>query len=172
MRISRSRVESLAERVVGPPALDELFDDGPVHDALPGVDAADCIGQLLDACHALLEEVADARGRVFEQAHGVARLQVLGKDEHPGADVLLADSRRCDDALVGVGRRHADVDDREVGFLIAYERHQLIDVTRFADEFEACSHQQQCHAFSHEGCVVGDYDSHGIFALRTVPPPG
>ena len=90
----------------------------------------------------VLEQVADRCRVLFEQTHGVRRLDVLREDEDADARVLVTDAARGDDALVGVCRRHPDVDDREVGFLVAYERHQLIDVTRFPGEIEAGSHQQ------------------------------
>ena len=80
-------------------------------------------------------------GECFEQSHGVARLQVLGQDEHTGVGVLIADLRGSDNALVGVGRRHADVDDREVGFRVAYESHEFVDVTSFARDLEAGSQE-------------------------------
>jgi hypothetical protein len=51
---------------------------------------------------------------LLEQAHRVARLDVLGEDEHAHLRVLGPDLLCGDEAFVGVGRRHADVDDRSV----------------------------------------------------------
>ena len=64
--------------------------------------------------HALLEQVADALGRLLEQPQRVARLEVVGEHEHADVGVLAADLLRGDEPVVGVAGRHADVEDRHV----------------------------------------------------------
>ena len=53
-------------------------------------------------------------GVLLEQWHRVARLEVLGQDEHAAAGEVGADLVRRDQPFVGVGRGHPDVDDRHV----------------------------------------------------------
>ena len=94
----------------------EPRDDRRVDDALAVGDALQRVDEHGDVGHALLEQVAGALGVLLEQAHRVVRLEVVGEHEH--ADVAGASARislRGDEPLVGVGRRHPDVDDRDVG---------------------------------------------------------
>ena len=67
-----------------------------------------------DVRDALLEQVAGALGVLLEQAHRVARLEVVREHEHADLGMRAADLLRGDEALVGVRRRHRDVDDRDV----------------------------------------------------------
>ena len=77
-------------------------------------DPAQRVDEHRDVEDALLEQVADALGVLLEQPQRVARLDVLGEHQHADVGVLGADPLRRDQALVGVGRRHPDVDDRGV----------------------------------------------------------
>jgi hypothetical protein len=61
-------------------------------------------------------------------------------------------------------RRHANVDDGDVRFLVGDLAEQLLGIGRLSDDLEACLDEQARHALPEEEGVVGDYDSHGISA--------
>ena len=65
--------------------------------------------------HALLEQVADAAPAGRRGAPWRRRLDVLGEDHDPDVGMRRADLARGAQALVGVRRWHADVDDGDVG---------------------------------------------------------
>src|SRR5207237_1137979 len=75
---------------------------------------ADRAGELGDGGGTVLEQVPDAfraRGQEIERVFG---LDVLRQHDDAGAGVLLANLARGTQALVGVRRRHPDVDDRDI----------------------------------------------------------
>src|SRR5262245_59754740 len=81
------------------------------------------------------------------------------------------DLARGDEPLVGVGRRHADVDDRDVRPPRRHLAQQLRRVAGLADDLDAGVGEQACEARPHEHHVVGDHYAHGISAWIRVPPP-
>ena len=64
---------------------------------------------------AVLEEVAEPFGSSASSARRDAGLDVLRQDQDPDAGMARADLVGGAQAFVGVGRRHPDVDDRDVG---------------------------------------------------------
>ena len=74
-------------------------------------------------------------------------------------------------ALVGVRRRHADVDDRDVGLVGAHLAQQLVGVAGLADDVEARVLEQARDARAQQHRVLGEDYAHGISALTVVPPP-
>ena len=90
-------------------------DDRRVNHALALVYASERVGQDTHAGHAFLEQVADPARVLLDQPHRVVRLEVVGQDEHPSVRMRCADFLGGDEAFVGVGGRHLDIDDRDVG---------------------------------------------------------
>ena len=134
---------------------------------------------------AVLEQVADALGALGEQVERVLGLDVLREDEHARAGMPLADLARGPQPLVGVRRRHPDVDDRDVRAVGAHLQHQLLGVARLPDDLEARVLEQPRDPLAQEHRVVGQHDAHraeptprdaararGISAATRVPPPG
>ena len=111
---SRSRGVSSADGIVAALPADELRDDRRVERGAALADAPHRRDELVDVGDAVLEQVADALGALGEELERVGGLEVLREHEHAGLRVLLADLRRRPQALVGLRRRHADVDDRDV----------------------------------------------------------
>src|SRR5262245_59751065 len=72
--------------------------------------------------------------------------------------MLLANLLRGDEALVGVVRRHADVDDRDVGFVAANLEQQVVGRRGLADDLEPRSLEQARDALAHQDRVLGDDD--------------
>ena len=75
-------------------------------------------------------------------------------------------------ALVGVGGRHPQVDDRDLGSVLGDGRDQLLGVAGLPDDVEAGLAEQQRDPFAQQHRVVGDHYAHGISALSRVPPAG
>ena len=82
--------------------------------------------------------------------------------------MLLPDLLGGAQALVGVRRRHADVDDRDVRLVRAHLQHQLVGVPRLADDLEAAVLEQPRDALAEEHRVLGQHDPE---PLRAAPPP-
>ena len=72
------------------------------------------VDELGDVADAVLEQVADATGTVGEQLGRVAALDILAEheDRRPGDPAAELDRRA--QPLVTLGRRHPDVDHRDV----------------------------------------------------------
>src|SRR5216683_497606 len=143
-------------------------DDRRVDDCLAVGEAAEGVDQVRDVEDAFFEQVADPFGMLFEQPHGVAGLDVLGEDEHPGTGMLGADLLRGDEALVGVGGRHADVDDGGVGLGGADRAQQRGGVAGLADHVDAGVGEQPGDALAGQHHVLGYDDAHGISARHAV----
>src|SRR3954453_6086327 len=75
-------------------------------------------------------------------------------------------------AFLRVRRRHADVDKSDVRAKIANAREQRLAVADLVNDVEVVLREQPRDALADEGCVVGDYDAHGMDARMTVPWPG
>src|SRR5436305_1720711 len=98
----------------------------------------------------------------YRAASGRGRLEVAEHGHHARPGVALLDAPRCGEALVGVRRRHPDVDDRDVGPLLLDERLQPVRVARLARHLEPGVGQQSREALAEEQRVVGDRYPHGI----------
>jgi len=72
---------------------------------------------------------------------------------------LLADRSGGVETLRPMGGRHADVDDRESGLVLAHEPHQFRPVTRLADHLVPAAFEQAGEALAHQHVIVGDDDS-------------
>ena len=72
--------------------------------------------------------------------------------------MLLADRLRGPQALVGVRGRHADVDDRDVGVLLADRGEELRGIAGLGNDLESGLGEQAGHAFPHEDRIVRDRD--------------
>src|SRR5947208_2419803 len=105
---------------------------------------------------------------LLEQAHGVARLDVLGKDEHADVRVLVPDPLCGDQPLVGVGRRHADVDDRRVGSGKPDVAEQTARVLRLTDHVHTGLTEKADDALAREHGIVCDDYAHGISTRRLI----
>ena len=55
--------------------------------------------------------------------------------------------------------RHPDVDDHELGLVLAHELDQLVRVARLADDLEVGSLEQACEPLAEQDVVVGHDDA-------------
>ena len=166
---SRSRGGQLLERVVGALPTHELADDGGVERRAAVGHAAHGRAELLEIGDAVLEQVADALGARLEERHRVPGLDVLREQEHADRGMPLADLAGGPKALVRVRRRHADVDDRDVGLVHRDVAEQVLRVARLRDDLEPRFLEQPRHAFPEEDRVVGDDDAASVAELRDRP---
>ena len=74
--------------------------------------------------------------------------------------MALSDLSRRPHPLVGVGRRHPDVDDRDVGRVAAHLEQEVVRGARLAGDLEAGPLQQLRDALPEENRVVCDHDAH------------
>ena len=166
---SRSRGRELVERVVAAAAAEQLRDDLGVERGAALADAPHRVHEPLDVGDAVLEQVADALGAVREQLERVPLLDVLRQHEHAGLRLPLADRGGGAQALVGVGRRHADVDDGDVGLVRRDLAQQVLGVARLADDLDAGLLEQPRDALAQQHRVVGDTTRMGSPPARSCP---
>src|SRR5690242_17561681 len=107
---------------------------------------------------------------ILKQPGGVPRLQVLRQDQHPDVRVGAADLFRRDQALVGMGGRHLDVDDRHVGMFPDHDPEELLGVAGLAGNVHAGVFEEAGCAFPDQHGIVGDHDPHDISARMVIPP--
>ena len=118
--------------------------------------------EVLEVVDAILEEVADAARAVGDEPQGERRLDVLRQDEDADLRAVLgADRLRGPEALVGVGRRHPDVDDRDVGVVLADGDEERVGVADLGDDLEAGLDQQPGDPLAQEERVVGQDEPEG-----------
>ena len=71
----------------------------------------------------------------------------------------LADLHGRTQSVVGVGRRHADVDDRDVRAVRADLAEELLGVTGLSDHVEALVLEHADHAPAQQDVIVGDHQA-------------
>ena len=86
-------------------------------------------------------------------------LHVCGEDQERRLGELFADRLGCLETLRPMGWRHADIDHREIGAVLAHQPHQLRPVTRLADDLVPAPLEQAREALAHQHVIVGDDDS-------------
>src|SRR5439155_22106442 len=128
-------------------------------------DRTDGSGELGDVGDPVLEQVADAFGAPIQELARVGRLDVLREDEDADARMPAADLLRGAQALVRVGRRHADVDDRDVGGVEGHVAQQVVGRARLRCNLEARVLEQAADALAKQDGVVGKDDA-GPWAAR------
>src|SRR4051812_36576839 len=109
--------------------------------------------------------------RLREQLGGDADLHVLGEEHDAHVGMAAADLVRGLNALVGLGRRHADVHDGHIGQMLVDCREQLVGVRRFRHDFDALAAHERRDALAQQRAVIRDHDAHGSSAVTTVPAP-
>ncbi len=135
-------------------------DDPRVDDGLPVGQAPQRVDQVRDVEDTFFEQVADPFGMVFEQPHGVVRLDVLGEDQHADTRVLGADLLGSDQALVGMCGR-LDRADRS---------QQRGGVTHLGGYVNPGVGEQPGDALAGEHHILGENYPHGISARHTARP--
>src|SRR5215471_741600 len=162
----------LAERAGRAGAPQQPGDDRRVDHAFALVHPDERISKHAHAGHAFLEQVTSTARMLLDELHRVVRLQVMGQDEHPDAWMGRMQLLGGDQALVGVGWRHPDVNDRDVGPRQLYFAVQFPGCACLTDHVKACLGQQPVKPVPEQHLVVCDHDSHGISALIVARPPG
>ena len=107
----------LVERVVSALPPDQLAHDGGVEGRTAVRDPSDGRAELLEVGDAILQQIPDPLGARLEQRHRIAGLDVLREEEDADPGMRVADLLRRPQPLVGVRRRHPDVDDRDIGLV-------------------------------------------------------
>src|SRR5205823_12957195 len=102
---------------------------------------------------AALEKVARPIA-ALEHLHRVLDLDMGREKDDAGPRKLRADLAGGVEALCRVVRRHADVDNRQLGPLLADQADQLGAVIRLSDDFEAGVLQQARQALTEEDVVI------------------
>ena len=142
------------ERVVHAPRGHELPHERRVDRGAALHDALERVGELVHVRDAVLEQVRAALA-AREQVHRVLHLDVRREDDDRRLGQLLPDRTRRVEALGRVRRRHADVDDGEIGTLLANQGEQLVAVARLPDDLEAEPLEQAREALAEQDVVVG-----------------
>ncbi len=105
---------------------------------------------------------------MLEQRHGVAGRGVLAQHHHADLRAVLAQPGGGLDALVGAGRRHADVGDHDVRLAALDDVEQLGQVGRGADQLEVLVRRDQPgDALPQEDVVLGQRHPDGGHPARS-----
>src|SRR3954447_18679981 len=132
-------------------------------------DAGQRVEEVVDVEHAVLEQVAEAAAG--HQLDRVASLDVLR--EQQDAEVRVGRSQAacylC--AIVGVIRRHADVDDRHVGLGLVDGGFKRVGVGGPGDDLVAGIVEQAGASLPTQRPALSDHDPHGTTASTVVPCP-
>ena len=107
----------------------------------------------------LLEQVGHALRAVLEQLQRVLRIGVLRQDHDARPRIAGADLPRELDALGGVGRRHADVEQGHVGSVGGNLPTQLVGAFGGRDHLDlGLGGEHRPSPFAHQVVVLGDHD--------------
>ena len=120
----------------------QVRDHRRVEHGAAGKDGVHRLDQHVDIDHPVLEQVAEPLRVGTHQVHDVPALQGLGQQQDAELGVPLAQLDRGARALVGVGRRHPDVDHGEVGPVFVDGRDQINGVPDRCDHLGAGLRQQ------------------------------
>ena len=96
---------------------------------------------------------------------------MLGEHQHPHLRVLALEAQRGDQALVGVGGRHAHVDDRELGPVPGHLLEKLLAVADGGEHLDTLVLQQAAHALAQQHGVIGEDDAQRASGLSHRAPP-
>ena len=165
---SRSRVGQRAEGV-GVASEQRCYDLWVQGRAASG-DALGRLEELGHVEHAVLEQVAEAA--LGDEPDRPGGLDVLGQHQHADVRVGVADPAGRADALVAERRRHPDVDDGEVGLVLADGGAEAVGVVDGGDHVVAGILEQPAETLSEQDLVLGDHYPHGSSAVTRVPRPG
>ena len=134
---------------------DERFDHFGVDHGAAGGDGVDGGHQLGAVVDAFLEQVGAAVGAVVEQRERVAGVGELAEDHDADLRMGPAQFGGEADALIGVGRRHADVGQHDVGpLLLAGPAERQLVTDRRDDLHLRVDGEQLTHAFAHDQAVL------------------
>src|SRR5262245_60797755 len=81
--------------------------------------------------------------------------------EDGGVGKLLANDDCAVEPFGGMGRRHANVDDRQIGTLLSHELEELGAVRGTAGDLEAAILQQARQSLAQQQVVIGEDDPSG-----------
>ena len=139
--------------------LHQHLDDLGVHRRSSGRDRLDRGRQLARIVHALLEQIRAATGAGLEQGEHVVRIGELAQHDHADLRMLRSKLAGDLDSLVGAGRRHPDVGEHDVGFLLLDRSYQRVAIGAAARDLDALGAREdllQC--LTHQIRVVGNHD--------------
>ena len=157
-----------------PKSSEELLDHLGVERGAAGSDPGHRIDELADIGDPFLEEVSDTAGPVGEELARILDLDLLREHEDLRVGVASAQLDRGAEALVGVCRRHAYVDDADVGPApLPFEKEGL-GIVGLTDELHVLVLEQAPETGSKEDGVLDHQHPHhdiGISMSADVPPP-
>ena len=150
-------------------AVEELADERRLDDGAAAGDDLEGGDEVVHVGDTIFEQVADPLGGSSDELEGVVDFDVLG--EHDGCDsgevapYLLGGEQ----AFVGEGGRHADVDHGDVGTVNGYVLEQFVGVARLGGNVDSAVGEEAGETFTHDHGVVGNDHPHGIAAVTRVP---
>ena len=96
---------------------------------------------------------------------------MLGQDQDPDVGVAPSDLLGGTQALVGVGWRHPDIDDRHVRAVARDLEEQVVGTAGLRHHVDIGVAEQGRKPVADQQAVIGDHDAHGITAEIVVPVP-
>jgi CheY-like chemotaxis protein len=129
------------------------------------------VDELGRAGDALLQHVAHPHAPAGEELYCVSGLEMLGQHEDADVRVLALELDGRLEALGRVGRRHADVDDDDIGPFGLDGGEQPGCIRALGDDNDAFVGEQPGDPGAHEGRVVDEHDAHRRLHSLMMPRP-
>lgn len=127
------------------------------------MDLVDGVDQVVRVAEAFLQQVGQSLGALAEQLECVLRVVVLREHHDPHGRVLFPQLVGEVDALAGVGRWHADVEEHHVRPVGRPGRAQLVGVTGRRGHRQAADVlEHRPSALPHEVVVVAHEHAQGV----------
>ena len=152
------------ERVLDPARGDELLDESRIHDRGAADDPLQRLEELVHIRDPALEQIADSL-TAGQKLHRVLHLDVGREDEDARLGKRLADRPRRLETLSRMSRRHSDVDEHQVGPVLADQVEQLHPVAGLPYHLELGALEQAGDALSKQDVVVRQDHSHSLINL-------
>jgi len=144
---------------------DEVGDDLRIDDDPAGGHHGERVEEVRHSSYPFFEQVSDPAISAVQEFLDVGAGDVRGEDHQRQSGVFLADRETSTQAVVGAVRRHPDVGDDDVGFLVGADSRfnggdQAGSIGDGGDHAVSGSGEDGDKSLSDQGGVLGQHDSH------------
>jgi len=164
----------VAKGILDSPSGDELLHQPRVDDRAAGGDALKRLKKVVHLGDPALQQIADP-APLGEQADRAMDLDMRGEHEDADRGEFCADRLRGIQTLGRVGGGHANIQDDQLGKVLADQRHQLGHIARQAHNLKSRRFEEAGNALAQEDIVVGDDHSSTALGLghpESIPQRG
>jgi hypothetical protein len=159
----------IRERVIAPPSLDQCLHEPWIDDGSACRDPLQRVDEFVHVQNATLEQVSDPIARRKELCR-LLDLDMCREHEDARLRKLVADRLCRYEPFRRVGGRHPNVDDDELGLVLAHELEELVRVAGLADHPKTRPLEHARDALTEKDVVVGHHDTTRVVRGRIDRP--